>query len=176
MACAMTSGYQALCQRDEQSRHLTLEARAGAGRVKPDGIGPKRCQTRVCPRGRGRFVGCSAASIWERRVGGAAAVELRVQLDDVADVHQQHEWVGPRPRAAHGHNLWPGRELEAWHRRTPGYQHWREALFWPPAQAAEAEAVDTARAGGVAMLEGNGTLKCVDTVTAEPVLNCVFKA
>ena len=166
MVGAGTSGLQALCQRGEQSRHLARDARAGAGRVEAVGVGPLRCQTGACVLVGERIKGMR----WLRASGNGVYVAPQrvncVQLDDAADVHQHQEWGGPRPRAAHGHNLRPGRNLQYGNVKHLATGIGTE-LFGLQHEAAEAEAVDPARAGGAfAVLEGNGALKRVAAVTS----------
>lgn len=73
-------------------RHLARDARAGAARVQAVRIQPDAAQGFAHFRfGQVGQRNAVAARVRERGVGCAAARELRIQLDDVADIDHQHE-------------------------------------------------------------------------------------
>ena len=138
-------------------RHLARDLGVGARRVEPRRIGPDQRQP-LAQLGVAQVVepDAVAARVGERRVGGAAAGELGIQLDHVAHVDHHHEgWAAFRRRQGPriGFGLRPGAQQRVV--ETPGIGAESQLLGFQHEVAAPV-AVDASVAGAaVTVLEAH---------------------
>ncbi len=88
----VAGGFQAFGQVGQLGGDLAGDARADARGVEAERVGPQRVQSRA-DGGVGQLLQADAvaARVGKGGVGGAAAAEFGVELDDVAHVHHHHK-------------------------------------------------------------------------------------